>query len=152
MIAGIVVASVALLQMGPAGPVVGTDTPTSRIANGREVYAKHCAKCHGDNLQGQPDWQTQMPNGRMPAPPHDATGHAWHHADDVLFGITKNGLKPYVSADYESDMPLFGNILNDDDIGAVWDYIKSTWPDRQREHQERMTAQARAKPKEPDAQ
>jgi hypothetical protein len=61
----------------------------------KKIYDLQCAKCHGANLEGQPNWQKRLANGRLPAPPHDATGHAWHHADKVLAGITKNGLKPY---------------------------------------------------------
>jgi mono/diheme cytochrome c family protein len=69
-----------------------------------------------------------LPNGRMPAPPHDDNGHTWHHPDDVLFGITKNGLvPPYAPRDYESDMPAFGGKLADDEIWAVLAFIKSKW-------------------------
>ena len=57
------------------------------IGLGRQLYAQHCASCHGDRLQGQPDWKSPLPSGRMPAPPHDASGHTWHHPDGVLFRI-----------------------------------------------------------------
>ena len=36
---------------------------------------------------------------------------------------------------YESDMPGFGDRLSDDEIRAVLDYIKSTWPEREADHQ-----------------
>ena len=26
----------------------------------------------------------RLPNGRLPAPPHDVSGHTWHHPDQVL--------------------------------------------------------------------
>ncbi|WP_436088924.1 c-type cytochrome [Pararhizobium sp. LjRoot255] len=58
---------------------------------GKTLYAKHCATCHGANLEGQRDWKRPLPSGRMPAPPHDASGHTWHHADGVLFRITREG-------------------------------------------------------------
>ncbi|MBB3007376.1 c-type cytochrome [Cupriavidus alkaliphilus] len=66
----------------------------------------------------------------MPAPPHDASGHTWHHPDAVLFAITKNGLVAGVTAPegYVSDMPAFGQLLSDQDIVAVLAHIKSTWP------------------------
>jgi hypothetical protein len=63
----------------------------ARTALGARVYAQHCASCHGSKLEGQPDWRQRLPNGRMPAPPHDESGHTWHHPDHVLFGITKLG-------------------------------------------------------------
>ena len=71
----------------------------------------------------------------MPAPPHDATGHTWHHSDDQLFKITKLGISDVVP-DYESDMIGFGNKMSDDQIRMVIEFIKSTWPQRQRDYQE----------------
>ena len=100
----------------------------SKVARGQQIYAQHCASCHGPKLEGQPDWRQRLPNGRMPAPPHDETGHTWHHADSVLFGITQRGLvPPYAPTDYQSDMPAFGGKLSDDEIWAVLAYIKSHW-------------------------
>jgi len=59
-----------------------------QVARGKVVYAKFCSACHGAGLEGQHNWQEKLPTGRMPAPPHDASGHTWHHPDTVLFGIT----------------------------------------------------------------
>lgn len=55
------------------------------IDAGRNFYSQHCAACHGASLEGQPDWQSLNEDGVLPAPPHDATGHTWHHDDDLLF-------------------------------------------------------------------
>lgn len=100
----------------------------AQLALGQKLYAQHCAACHGAKLEGQPDWRQRMPNGRMPAPPHDESGHTWHHPDRVLFGITKQGLTPpYAPPGYESDMPAFAGKLSDDEIRAVLAYIKSQW-------------------------
>jgi len=64
----------------------------------------------------------------MPAPPHDDSGHTWHHPDHVLFGITKKGLvPPYAPQGYLSDMPAFGDKLSDDEIWAVLAYMKTRW-------------------------
>jgi len=99
------------------------------LALGAKLYAEHCAACHGARLEGQPDWRERLPSGRLPAPPHDATGHTWHHPDEVLFAITKQGFAPPVAPPgYESDMPAFGGVLSDDEIRAVLAYIKSQWP------------------------
>jgi mono/diheme cytochrome c family protein len=105
------------------------------VALGHDLYVKHCARCHGANLEGQPNWKERLPSGRMPAPPHDATGHTWHHADDDLFLITKKGIAAIVPG-YESDMPAFESVLTDDEINAVLAYIRSIWPEREREYQE----------------
>jgi mono/diheme cytochrome c family protein len=117
-------------------------SPSEEIALGQALYAKHCASCHGKELEGQPNWMERLPSDRMPAPPHDATGHTWHHADSDLFLITKKGVEAIVPG-YESDMPPFEAVLSDDEINAILAYIKSTWPQREREHQE---ARSRAKP------
>ena len=71
----------------------------------------------------------------MPAPPHDASGHTWHHPDGVLFRITKEGVAAVVGGGYQSDMPAFGDVLSDDEIRAVLAYIKSMWPERERAYQ-----------------
>jgi len=111
---------------------------TAQTALGRNLYGQHCASCHGAALEGQPNWQVALPNGRMPAPPHDATGHTWHHADDELFTITRNGLAAVVPG-YESDMPAFAGVLSDEEIRAVLAFIKSTWPQRERQYQAART-------------
>jgi mono/diheme cytochrome c family protein len=109
------------------------------LALGEKLYARECASCHGASLEGQPDWRKRLPNGRFPAPPHDASGHTWHHPDEVLFGITKHGLvPPYAPAGYESDMPAFGGKLSDPQIRAVLAYIESRWPSEVRKRRAEM--------------
>lgn len=99
------------------------------VEAGRKLYAVHCAKCHGAALEGEPKWRERKPSGRMPAPPHDDSGHTWHHPDRMLFGMTKYGLVPgkYAPPDYQSDMPAFEGTLTDDEIWAVLAYIASGW-------------------------
>ena len=102
--------------------------PKEDLALGEKVYRQQCAACHGASLEGQRAWQRRLPNGRFPAPPHDDTGHTWHHPDEVLFGITKHGMvPPYAPPGYESDMPAFGGKLTDDEIRAALAYIASRW-------------------------
>lgn len=109
--------------------------------DGAALYQQNCASCHGAELQGQPDWRSPGPEGRLPAPPHDATGHTWHHGDDILFRITREGTAAVVGDGYESDMPGFGDSLSDAEIRAILDYIKSTWPERERTYQRERTRQ-----------
>lgn len=98
------------------------------LAQGRQVYERECAACHGAQLEGQPDWRTRLPSGRLPAPPHDASGHTWHHPSAQLFGIVKHGIQSFAPAGYESDMPAYAGRLSDAEIWAVLAWIKSTWP------------------------
>lgn len=103
------------------------DRPES-IARGAVIYADNCASCHGADLQGEPNWKQPSPEGLMPAPPHDESGHTWHHPDEVLFRLTKLGTAAVVGQGYESNMPGFSDILSDQDILDVLGFIKSTWP------------------------
>lgn len=96
---------------------------------GEAIYKAECAACHGARLEGQPDWRTRRPDGKLPAPPHDATGHTWHHPMDQLAAITKLGMVPPNAPEgYVSDMPAFGGKLTDRQIQNVLAYIESQWP------------------------
>jgi mono/diheme cytochrome c family protein len=110
-----------------------------QVALGERIYAESCASCHGANLEGQPDWQIRGSDGRLPAPPHDDTGHTWHHPDWQLFEIIKFGVERFAWPGYESDMPAFTRVLEDEEIWAVLTFIKSHWGERERRFQERVT-------------
>jgi mono/diheme cytochrome c family protein len=99
----------------------------AQVSAGAAVYAARCAACHGTNLEGQPNWRERLPSGRLPAPPHDRTGHTWHHPDPVLFEVVKDGFNR-AAPGYETDMPAFAGVLSDRQIAAVLAYIKSRWP------------------------
>ncbi len=110
-----------------------------QVARARVVYSQHCASCHGDSLQGQPNWRIRKADGKLPAPPHDDTGHTWHHADQQLFRITKGGAKPPLAPEgYESDMLPFGDVITDEEIWAVLSFFKSTWSEKSRAYQMRI--------------
>jgi len=113
----------------------------NRVAYGEAIYNQHCASCHGKNLEGQPNWKTRNAQGRLPAPPHDETGHTWHHDDQLLFELTKFGMvPPNIPEGYESDMPAFEKILTDDEIRDVLQFIRSRWPEEIRIRQEAMSS------------
>jgi len=113
------------------------------VAQGRQVYAAHCAACHGPRLEGQPNWRQRGADGRLPAPPHDASGHTWHHPDDMLFRITKYGVAKAANLkDYESAMPAYEGQLSDQEIVAVLSWIQSQWPAEIRARVDRINAPA----------
>lgn len=112
---------------------------SEQVARGKRVYDVHCASCHGAKLEGQPNWRERLPSGKFPAPPHDSSGHTWHHSDALLFSITKNGIERHAPPGYKSDMPAFGSRLSDAEIWAVLAYIKSTWPEDIRKVQAEMS-------------
>jgi len=109
------------------------------IAAGQSLYADNCASCHGANLEGQPNWQSPNADGVLPAPPHDRTGHTWHHDDELLFEYTKLGgaaaLEVRGVTGFNSGMPAFNETLTDDDVWDILAYIRSTWSKREQEAQ-----------------
>jgi mono/diheme cytochrome c family protein len=148
---GLVVFTLGTLALSRGEAVLNRADPenTDQVARGRLVYDENCASCHGANLQGQLNWRERKPDGRLPAPPHDDTGHTWHHADEQLFRITKNGVKPPLAPEgYESDMPAFAETLSDEDIWAVLSFIKSTWSMRSLAYQERIDKSYRKQAKQ----
>jgi ABC-type transport system substrate-binding protein len=136
-------------QMGVQPAPSGTQPPhadpnnTEQVALGRQVYVSFCAGCHGTNLEGQPDWQKRLPMGNFPAPPHDEVGHTWHHADQWLFAMVKDGGQRFAPPRYRSAMPAYRDMLTDDEIWAVLAFIKSRWSESIRAHQERENLRTR---------
>ena len=117
-------------------------TNNSVLNNGKQIYAQNCASCHGINLEGQKDWKWRLPNGMMPAPPHDATGHTWHHPDRYLFMVTKYGIEELIGEKYPNNMPAYKDILSDEEIIAVLSYIKSTWPSKIKKIHDQINSRA----------
>lgn len=113
------------------------------IARGEQVYAENCARCHGAQLEGQPNWRARGADGLLPAPPHDATGHTWHHDDVSLLAMAKLGLSAFAKIEYETNMPSFEGVLADEDILAVLSFIKSTWPEHIQEQHDLINRRAK---------
>ncbi len=103
-------------------------TNAGQVAAGQTVSRQHCAACHGANLEGQPNWKQPLPTGGLPAPPHDAAGHTWHHADVLLFKIIKFGGQSGADSTFKSNIPTCETVLSNAEIWAVLAFIKSRWP------------------------
>ena len=88
-------------------------TPES-VADGKRVYVRYCASCHGANGQGGSG------NDLIPAAP-DLTDKEWKHGstDGEIFSVIKNGVPP------ELNMVPFGDQIRDTDIWNVVSYIRS---------------------------
>ena len=115
---------------------------STEVALGRQVYLEHCAVCHGQNAEGQPNWKQPDANGNFPAPPHDDSGHTWHHADGLLYEIIRDGFRdPLKPPDSPLTMPAFGDKLRDVEIRAVIAYFKSLWSEQSRSFQWQVTQQ-----------
>ena len=134
MAAATAAAIISACQAGSADQTLDQD----RVAVGAELYQENCASCHMADLSGDPDWKTPNDDGSYPPPPHDSSGHTWHHPDQVLIEIIRDG------SDFpQSRMPAFGNRLTDDDIEAILEFFKANWGPRERAFQQQVTEQLR---------
>lgn len=135
--------------LGQASQSLGSDRmfidagDADLVITGRKIYEANCANCHGYDLAGQPNWRQRRPDGVLPAPPHDETGHTWHHSDATLFATVKLGGQAFMPQGVLSGMPAYRNILSDREIEAALAYIKSHWPGNIRRRQEMRTNQSR---------
>lgn len=136
-VAAAVLAAATLTGCAP-DPDTGTDSISER---GSELYQANCASCHGADLAGSPDWKTPNEDGSYPPPPHDSSGHTWHHPDRVLIEIIRDG------SDFaQSRMPAFGDQLDDEDIEAILEFIKTSWGPQETAYQAQVTEQDEAQP------
>jgi len=122
--------------------VIADPSDTKLVALGDEVYQTHCANCHGANLEGEANWRTPLEDGSLRPPPHDETGHTWHHPDQLLFQITKHGGQSIAPTGFKSNMPAFEDSLTDREIFAALAFIKSRWPQEVQERQAAMNDRA----------
>jgi len=125
-------------------PVVINDTaappvPTldlDRVEYGESLYTQYCAGCHGANLEGAADWKQRLPDGSLPPPPHDSSGHTWHHPDCQL---VRSILEGGADKTRPLAMPAFQDKLSYEQIDAVLSYIKLMWTPEQRSVQAQIT-------------
>ncbi len=145
--AGLVAVAIVVVRFVLAGN--GEDFPVLKpddadvVARGETIYAAECSSCHGRRLEGEPNWRVRDEDGYLPAPPHDATGHTWHHSDAQLFNLTKRGLSAVAGDKYKTRMPAYDGVLSDTDIIAVLSFIKSRWPPNIRDRHDRLNAAAK---------
>ena len=93
--------------------------PIEVLAEGEALYAESCATCHGDDREG-------FAQPAVPAPPLDGSAHSWHHSDEQILSLIRQG---------GSMMPAVGANWDDDEIEAVLAYVKNGWAPWQREAQ-----------------
>lgn len=124
---------------GPASDYLAP-SDLARVAQGKALYAANCASCHGARGEGEPNWKGSNPDGTYPAPPHDATGHTWHHSDKLLLEIIRDGGARFESATFKSRMPAWGDRLSEEERGAVLAYIKTLWGPDERGFQAEASA------------
>jgi mono/diheme cytochrome c family protein len=92
---GFVVSTALLAHIAPVRAQSATDA-------GREVYAEHCAQCHGERLM--------------------ATGAA---PDLKLLRADQRARFDQMVRDGKGQMPAWLGMITDEDIDAIWAYIRS---------------------------
>ena len=127
--------SITLLLLTACGSdeLTSTLSPT-QLAEGKALYEANCAACHGINGEGEENWQEPNEDGTFRAPPHDSSGHTWHHPDQLLLQIiAKGGQAP------NTQMSAFEDKLTEEEIKLVLEYIKTFWEPEHRESQADVT-------------
>ena len=81
------------------------------LDRGQQLYDADCASCHGANGEGYASSET-------PAPALNASEHAWHHPDDQIVALLRNG---------GMLMPAVGATWSDSDLASVLAYVKQWW-------------------------
>lgn len=126
----------AIALAGVACQQADGDPPTdvAAVRRGAALYRVHCATCHGARVEAAPDWKEPDARGDYPPPPHDSTGHTWHHADGLLYRIVATGVTDTTSR-HPPRMPAFRDSLSPAEIRAVLTYLKTLWTPAQRRRQ-----------------
>jgi S-disulfanyl-L-cysteine oxidoreductase SoxD len=129
VLAGVAVAAAFALRAA-ATPIThfADSANAATVADGRQLYLRRCASCHGQRLQGQLLWEVRDQFFGRRAPPHDPSGHTWQHSDEELFQVTKFGRFSATPPELKSYMPAYASNLSDDQILSIIAYIKATWP------------------------
>lgn len=94
----------------------------AQVARGQALFAQHCARCHGERAQGDPQWRRRNPDGTFPPPPLDGSGHAWHHPYGWLKEMIRNGSAP------QGNMPAWGATLSEQQIEDIIAWFQALWP------------------------
>jgi mono/diheme cytochrome c family protein len=120
---------------GEASPGLVQRLDPKEVARGQALYQANCAACHGQKAEGRLFWDIRNPDGSYPPPPHDSTGHTWHHGDGLIYRYIRDGGQSIPSLGVPTNMPAFGDRLSPQDIRAIITYFKSLWKPEHRSFQ-----------------
>ncbi len=140
----LLVACAACTPVDPGSTVKGVRYDSEQITQGRVYYEETCAKCHGISGEGMFPEAPLEPDasGRYGAPPHNSTGHTWHHTDELLLRYVLEGGFADLSNFYP--MPRWDDLYDREKAALIIAYIKTMWTDEQRIYQHHMTAEEEA--------
>jgi len=97
---------------------------TARLQEGQQLYATHCASCHGDQGQG---WR--LGNGQVAYPPLAGNRTVTQALPANLIRIVQEGGFGLASAQqpHPFSMPPYLLTLNDESLAALLSYTRSAW-------------------------
>lgn len=127
----VTLATAALAACSKDDPSQGSAVPaasrldTASIARGAELYAEHCAQCHGPQAQGHPDWQAPSDGSFAAAPPLNGTGNDRTRSRRELVAVIMDGV---VRKDGVPVMPAWRQRLGESDIDDIIAWFLSQWP------------------------
>lgn len=112
-----------------SGPAIQRRQNPDLIRQGQVLFRRHCATCHGEHAQGDPEWRHRLADGTWPPPPLNGSGHAWHHSMDKLRAMINDGSQATGDGAPVGNMPAWRDRLTDEDVDAIIAWFQSLWPD-----------------------
>jgi len=106
---------VAYLQTATPDQHAAPAAVTQGVGNGAALYADNCARCHGDNGEGV---SNNFPN--LAGNPS-----VWSTSPDDAISMVLGGYQPWHQD--QSAMPEFNQLLNDQQIADLVNYIRTAW-------------------------
>jgi mono/diheme cytochrome c family protein len=115
-----------LLVTGITQAETGKQPDSRSVARGKQLYDAHCVACHKRDGVGEPTvpWSIRRA-GFIEAMPLNETSHAWHHGDEQLIDMILDG-----TSRSRTRMPVWRNILSEQNAADLVAYMKSLWSDR----------------------
>lgn len=132
LLLAVAIAACATVTSAPAPEPTTTSTPDP-VTQGRQVFVRICAQCHGENAEGYAN--------ELNAPALDSTEHAFHHPDQQIHDWIING-----KLGVGRQMPPLGDQLTDGEVHAVIDYLHTIWTEDQLASQQDVSSRYPATP------
>ncbi len=94
----------------------------AQISRGAQLFSQNCAKCHGAQAEGGPDWENLDAVGMQRAPPLNGGGHIWHHPVPIMRQVIKEG-----TLDRGGAMPPHEGVLTDQQVDDIIAWYLHLW-------------------------